>query len=182
VIPIRALCHQNKVIQITLQNAPSYVRHHNVSVSVPFLGAVDVDIVYSGMWYCIVDLFKFSQEILKNIFEFNQYPPPPPPSSSTLSTDDRLSYPPLSISPSNGKMLCRVGEMIKVACREQYPVTHEEINYSGCDILVFMENADEAVGQRHPKNTVVMSNGQLDWARPETWTGMLDRSPCGTGE
>jgi proline racemase len=131
VIPIRALCHQNKVIQITLQNAPSYVRHHNVSVSVPFLGAVDVDIVYSGMWYCIVDLFKFSQEILKNIFEFNQYPPPPPPSSSTLSTDDRLSYyPPLSISPSNGKMLCRVGEMIKVACREQYPVTHEEINYS----------------------------------------------------
>jgi len=26
-----------------------------------------------------------------------------------------------------------------------------------------------------------MSNGVLDWERPETWTGMIDRSPCGTG-
>ena len=26
-----------------------------------------------------------------------------------------------------------------------------------------------------------MSNNALDWSRPETWTGMLDRSPCGTG-
>jgi len=26
-----------------------------------------------------------------------------------------------------------------------------------------------------------MSNGVLDWEKPETWTGMLDRSPCGTG-
>lgn len=26
-----------------------------------------------------------------------------------------------------------------------------------------------------------MSNGTLDWTRPETFTGMLDRSPCGTG-
>jgi proline racemase len=26
-----------------------------------------------------------------------------------------------------------------------------------------------------------MSNTVLDWEKPETWTGMLDRSPCGTG-
>ena len=26
-----------------------------------------------------------------------------------------------------------------------------------------------------------MSNNELDWDRPETWTGMIDRSPCGTG-
>ena len=31
------------------------------------------------------------------------------------------------------------------------------------------------------RNAVVMSNGVLDWGRPETWTGMIDRSPCGTG-
>ena len=23
--------------------------------------------------------------------------------------------------------------------------------------------------------------GTLDWSRPETWTGVIDRSPCGTG-
>ena len=33
----------------------------------------------------------------------------------------------------------------------------------------------------HAKNTVVMSNGELVWGRPSTYGGMLDRSPCGTG-
>jgi len=28
---------------------------------------------------------------------------------------------------------------------------------------------------------VVVSTGELDWSRPATWTGALDRSPCGTG-
>ena len=31
------------------------------------------------------------------------------------------------------------------------------------------------------RNTVVVSTGTLDWDKPETWTGTLDRSPCGTG-
>jgi proline racemase len=31
------------------------------------------------------------------------------------------------------------------------------------------------------KNAVVVSTGQLDWDRPSTWTGAIDRSPCGTG-
>ena len=33
----------------------------------------------------------------------------------------------------------------------------------------------------HRKNTVVVSTGTLDWSRPASWTGVLDRSPCGTG-
>jgi proline racemase len=28
---------------------------------------------------------------------------------------------------------------------------------------------------------VVVSTGTLDWDRPATWTGAIDRSPCGTG-
>ena len=31
------------------------------------------------------------------------------------------------------------------------------------------------------KNAAVVSTGTLDWDRPATWTGALDRSPCGTG-
>ena len=31
------------------------------------------------------------------------------------------------------------------------------------------------------RNTVIVSTGQLDWDRPSTWKGVLDRSPCGTG-
>lgn len=170
VIPIRVLTQSNKVLRVTLRNAPSYVRYHNVTVDVPTIGNVSVDVVYSGMWYCVVDLSKFSQDFLKRIFKFDQ----------SISSVDQ-NFPPLQIVPSNGKLLCRVGEMIKVACREQYPVNHEEIDYPGCDILVFMENADAVVSQSAARNTVVMSNGKLDWSLPETWTGMLDRSPCGTG-
>jgi proline racemase len=33
----------------------------------------------------------------------------------------------------------------------------------------------------HGRNTVVVSSGTLDWDRPESFTGVLDRSPCGTG-
>ena len=28
---------------------------------------------------------------------------------------------------------------------------------------------------------MTVSTGALDWDRPSTWTGVIDRSPCGTG-
>ena len=31
------------------------------------------------------------------------------------------------------------------------------------------------------RNVVTVSTGTLDWERPSTWTGVIDRSPCGTG-
>ena len=31
------------------------------------------------------------------------------------------------------------------------------------------------------RNAVVISTGDFDWQRPDTWTGVLDRSACGTG-
>jgi proline racemase len=75
--------------------------------------------------------------------------------------------------------------MIKVACREQFPVHHPDptIDYPGVDILVFREKAtrNEDNSTVHARNTVPMSNNVLDWDKPETWTSMLDRSPCGTG-
>ena len=47
--------------------------------------------------------------------------------------------------------------------------------------MVFRGPASEGSGAAS-KNAVVMSNGVLDWERPETWTGMIDRSPCGALE
>ena len=57
---------------------------------------------------------------------------------------------------------------------------HPEIDYAGCDILCFRAPPTPGSGA-HARNAVVMSNGTLDWERPETWTAMIDRSPCGTG-
>eukprot|EP00931_Biecheleriopsis_adriatica_P118745 TRINITY_DN94073_c0_g1_i1.p1 TRINITY_DN94073_c0_g1~~TRINITY_DN94073_c0_g1_i1.p1 ORF type:complete len:203 (+),score=29.56 TRINITY_DN94073_c0_g1_i1:661-1269(+) len=87
----------------------------------------------------------------------------------------------LELQPGNGREICRLGEMIKVACREQHPVNHPEFDYPGCDILVFTENQRREGNTVYGRNTAVMSNAKLDWERPETWTAMLDRSPCGTG-
>ena len=28
---------------------------------------------------------------------------------------------------------------------------------------------------------MTVSTGELDWDRPSSWTGVIDRSPCGTG-
>jgi len=33
----------------------------------------------------------------------------------------------------------------------------------------------------HRRNAVTVATGELDWDRPETWGGALDRCPCGTG-
>lgn len=33
----------------------------------------------------------------------------------------------------------------------------------------------------HRKNAATVSTGKLDWDKPSTWTGIIDRSPCGTG-
>ena len=86
----------------------------------------------------------------------------------------------LDLTPENGRQLCRFGEMIKVATREQFPVNHPEYDYPGADILVFRGPAPPG-SSSDARNAVVMSNNDLDWNRPSTWTGMLDRSPCGTG-
>lgn len=87
----------------------------------------------------------------------------------------------LDLKPENGRKLAKLGEMIKVACREQFPVQHPAIDYPGPDILVFTTKVSRDGNVVTGKNTVVMSNGELIWDNPDTHTAMLDRSPCGSG-
>lgn len=86
----------------------------------------------------------------------------------------------LRLTPDEGREIVRVGEMIKAATREQLPVAHpENPRIAGVTI------AELTAPPTHPgataKNAVVVSTGTLDWEHPESWTGTLDRSPCGTG-
>jgi proline racemase len=74
----------------------------------------------------------------------------------------------------------RIGEMVKAAAQEQLDCVHPEnpdirgITIGQLSAPPLGENADR-------RNTVVVSTGKLDWDRPSTWKGVLDRSPCGTG-
>jgi len=86
----------------------------------------------------------------------------------------------LRLSPDNGRELTRVGEMLRAAAAEQLPVSHpENPRIQGVSISQLSGTADRA--DAHRKNVVVVSTGTLDWERPDTWTGAIDRSPCGTG-
>jgi len=86
----------------------------------------------------------------------------------------------LTISPENGGIIARKGEMVKAAAREQLPVVHpENPDINGITIVVISGPPQNQTAGL--KNAVVVSTGELDWDRPETWTGAIDRSPCGTG-
>jgi proline racemase len=86
----------------------------------------------------------------------------------------------LRITPDEGRDLVRVGEMIKASVREQLPITHPD-NPAIVGVTLLEFSAPATRQDASLKNTVVVSTGQFDWSRPETWTGILDRSPCGTG-
>jgi len=86
----------------------------------------------------------------------------------------------LRLVPEEARAIVRIGEMIKKAAQEQLEVVHpEKPEIRGVTI------AELTAPPTHPeataKNAVIVSTGNLDWERPETWTGAIDRSPCGTG-
>jgi proline racemase len=86
----------------------------------------------------------------------------------------------LRLTPDEGRDIVRIGEMIKAAACEQLPVAHPE-NPGIRGITIAQLTAPPTRPEAAAKNAVIVSTGQLDWKRPATWTGALDRSPCGTG-
>ena len=150
-VGIEARCQDGKAIQITLRNVPSFCR------------SADMDVEIN-----VPEIGKVQLDIAYGGMFY------------AIVDAKQLQ---LELLPQNGRQICKVGEMIKVACREQHPVNHPEFDYPGCDILVFtdMQRRDSESKKLSGKNAVVMSNGKLSWDNPDSWTGMIDRSPCGTG-
>jgi proline racemase len=86
----------------------------------------------------------------------------------------------LRLEPEEARDIVRVGEMIKAAAREQLPVVHPE-NPAVRGVSIAQLTGPPSRPGVSGRNAVVVSTGELDWNRPESWTGALDRSPCGTG-
>jgi proline racemase len=86
----------------------------------------------------------------------------------------------LRLTPDEGREIVRLGEMIKAAAREQLSVQHPD------NPAISSLSTAQLSGPAHSpdadlRNAVVISTGEFDWQRPDTWTGVLDRSACGTG-
>jgi proline racemase len=85
----------------------------------------------------------------------------------------------LRLAPDEAREIVQIGEMVKSATREQLPVVHpDNPAISGVTIA---QLSGPAAGNADWRSAVVVSTGELDWNRPASWTGTLDRSPCGTG-
>ena len=86
----------------------------------------------------------------------------------------------LDLDPDKGRELVRAGALIKLAALEQVRVAHP-VNPEVAGVNLVMLHSGERVPGVQSRNTVVLNNGPLLRDDPSTWTGALDRSPCGTG-
>jgi len=86
----------------------------------------------------------------------------------------------LRLTPDEGGDIVRIGEMIKAATQEQLHVVHPE-NPEIAGVSIAQLSGAPSGDHADRRNAVVVSTGRLDWDRPATWTGAIDRSPCGTG-
>jgi proline racemase len=86
----------------------------------------------------------------------------------------------VDITPQNGAKIAQIGAMLKAAASEQAPVVHPE-NQEFRNVSISQLSAPPDHPKAHCKNAVTVATGMVDWDRPETWTGALDRCPCGTG-
>lgn len=86
----------------------------------------------------------------------------------------------VELRPENGRELARIGALVKLAAWEQTTVAHP-VNPDIDRVNLVMIHTGDRVAGREDRNTVVLTNGPLRADDPSTWTGALDRSPCGTG-
>ena len=86
----------------------------------------------------------------------------------------------LRLTPDEGADITRITEIVKAAAAEQIPVVHP-LNPGFAGITIAQLSGPPHDPANTMRNAVTVSTGRLDWERPSTWTGVLDRSPCGTG-
>jgi proline racemase len=85
----------------------------------------------------------------------------------------------LDIVGSEARALISAGARVKLAAAEQLDLQHpEHPDVRGINLVMF-HGPPRSAGA-HGQNTVVLTGSSLS-DDPRTWTGTLDRSPCGTG-
>lgn len=85
----------------------------------------------------------------------------------------------VELRPECGAEITRITSLILAAAQQQLPVSHP--HYPGIGIT----NAQLSGPTDNPdadwKNVVRVGSGPVDIENPATWTGAIDRCPCGTG-
>ena len=86
----------------------------------------------------------------------------------------------VDLDPGNANEIIRAASVVWQAANETFEVRHPlipEIDSIGLPLIHGPARTTGADG----RNAVVLPTGIVDLGDPSTWTGTLDRSPCGTG-
>lgn len=86
----------------------------------------------------------------------------------------------LDLTPDEGRDIVRFGEMLTLAASEQYPVQHP-LDSSLAGVTISQLSGPPKSPRNHRRNAVTMATGPSSWDNPNSFTGCIDRSPCGTG-
>ncbi|KHK99050.1 hypothetical protein LK09_08075 [Microbacterium mangrovi] len=86
----------------------------------------------------------------------------------------------IDLKPENAKRITRAAALVKLAALEQVAVRHPVNPAIDRVAMIMLHNGDRKPGKQ-AQNANVLTSAPIVADREESWTGVLDRSPCGTG-
>jgi proline racemase len=92
---------------------------------------------------------------------------------------DVTQFDSLDLAPERGRDITRVAALILRAAQDQLPVGHPDYPGIGITIAQLSGPTDNPKADR--RNAVLVASGPVEFDNPATWTGQIDRCPCGTG-
>ena len=156
-VTVDAQCAGGRVTAVTIRNVPAFAVHLGVPLEIPVDPRVDPGTEWGQTLTVPVDVAFGGQFFV-------------------LARAEDLG---VGLDPGDVPRLQSVGARLKLAVNRQYPVAHPLNPGIDTTNLVMITGPSPAPGI-DGKNAMVMATDQLS-DDPATWTGALDRSPCGTG-
>lgn len=92
---------------------------------------------------------------------------------------DATQFEGLRLVPEMGRQISKISALVTKAAQEQLPVEHPD--YPGVGITLSIMHEPPTTPGTYMRSSNWYAVGEIDFDKPETWTGALDRGVCGTG-
>ena len=156
-VSVDARCEGGKVVAVTIKNVPAFAVHLGAPLEIPVDPRVEPGTEWGQTRTVPVDVAFGGQFFV-------------------LARAEDLG---VGLSAGDTPELLSIGARLKLAVNRQYPVKHP-LNPEIDSINLVMITGPSPGPGIDGRNAMVMATDKLS-DDPATWTGALDRSPCGTG-
>jgi proline racemase len=156
-VRVDARCEGGRVVAVTIANVPAFAVHLGVALEIPVDPRVDAGTQWGQTQTVAVDVAFGGQFFV-------------------LARAADLG---VGLGATDTTRLLSMGARLKLAVNRQYPVAHPLNPGIDSTNLVMITGPSPGPGI-DGRNAMIMATDRLS-DDPATWTGALDRSPCGTG-